>query len=82
MNYNLFLIDDVSFSIHKTKKYKNKIYAFLRELKNNPFLESHAQELDTHGNTFDIFIVGNFAIYYFIDHAAKEIKILDLVRAD
>jgi len=82
MNYNLFLIDEVSFSINKTGRYRNKIYVFLRELKNNPFLESHTQERDTHGNIFDIFIVGKYAIYYFVDHAAKEIKVLDLVSAD
>ena len=58
LNYNLFLIDEVSFSINKTGRYRNKIYAFLRELKNNPFLECHTQERDTHGNVFDIFIVG------------------------
>ena len=82
MNYNLFLIDEVSFSINKTGKYKSKIISFLKELKNNPFLESHLQEKDTHGNIFDVVIIGKYAIYYFVDHAAKEIKILDLVSPD
>lgn len=82
MNYNLFLIDEVSLSISKKSKYNRKILAFFRELKDNPFLESHLQETDSFGTVFDIYIVGKFAVYYFVDHANKEIKILDLVSAD
>lgn len=82
MNYNLFLIDEVSLFLNKTGRYKSKILAFFRELKDNPFLESHLQETDTFGTIFDIYIIGKFAIYYFVDHANKEIKVLDLVSAD
>ncbi len=76
------MIDEVSLAINSTGKYKAKILYFLRQLKENPFLESHLKETDSFGNVFDVYIIGKFAIYYFVDHAFKEIKILDLVSAD
>ena len=82
MIYNLFLIDEVSLAINSTGKYKAKILRFFHELKNNPFLESHIQEKDTFGNIFDVYIIGKYAIYYCVDHAQKEIKVLDIICAD
>ena len=82
MNYNLYLLDEVSFELNKLRKYKNKLYDFFDELKNNPFLESHSQLTDRLGNTYDIYIVGKYLIYYYVDHPGKEIKVVALVCAD
>jgi len=83
MDYQLFLIDSVYSTLNTVhSKYKSKIKAFLFELKENPFLDSDFQVKDSVGNRCDAMIIGNYVVYYFVDHACKEIKILDLAKAD
>lgn len=54
----------------------------LGEIRDSPANRSDCTEHDLHGRRVDLSICGRFAIKYWIDHADRQIKVLDVHYAD
>ena len=81
--YKIFVLYEVTESLkHIPIRYRRKILNFIETLKQNPFEEGEFVEVDLKGNTYQAKIIGKYALYYFVDGAVKEIKIVDLLDAD
>ncbi|HEX7185774.1 MAG TPA: hypothetical protein VF756_28375 [Thermoanaerobaculia bacterium] len=55
---------------------------FFESLSDDPFREGDATTLDEHGRAIQVKMLGNLALFYWVDHAAKEVRVVDLVSAD
>ena len=61
---------------------REQILRFLELLADDPFRKGDYAERDSTGRQFQIKVIGKFALYYWPDHAEKEVRIIDLVDAD
>ena len=61
---------------------KKAILAYLNALRDNPFLASDYTDKEPDGSYLENRIIGRYAIYYYVDHAAKEVWIMKIVEAD
>jgi len=58
------------------------IIAFVDSLKSDPNSRGDYSEADETGREVEIKVVGGVAITFWPDHAAKEVKVVDVRRAD
>jgi mRNA-degrading endonuclease RelE of RelBE toxin-antitoxin system len=63
-------------------RHRKAIGAFIDSLAMNPFLEGDYSSPDATGRAISIKILGAFALSYWADHPAKEIKVIDIRSAD
>lgn len=49
---------------------------------NDPQARSDAEDCDDTGRRLEIAIIGDFALTYWIDHADRHVKIIDIHAAD
>ncbi len=61
---------------------RDRVLSFIESLANDPFKEGDAVEFDSGGRRHQIKLIGQVALYYWPDHAEKEIRIVDLVDAN
>jgi hypothetical protein len=54
----------------------------LDELKCTPFRRGDLQEQDSRGRDNEVFIAGDWLVTFWVDHAAREIRIVRLESAD
>jgi hypothetical protein len=55
---------------------------FVESLANDPFREGDATTADEHGRVIQVKMLGRFALLYWADHAAKEVRVIDLASPD
>lgn len=65
-----------------TARDRDRILTFIESLANDPFRQSQLITRDVSGRVHQIEILGKLAIYYWSDHAEKEVRVVDLVDAD
>lgn len=56
--------------------------AFIESLSTEPDTKGDYSERDETGRDLEIKVVGSFAITFWPDHAEKEVKVVDVRRAD
>ncbi len=61
---------------------RQRILNFIEYLAMNPFDEGDYIERDTTGRECQVKTIGKFALFYWPDHAEKEVRIVDLLDAD
>ncbi len=61
---------------------RNRIFRFLESLSGDPFQEGEVTGRDSGGRECQVKLLGRFAVYYWPDHAEKEVRVVDLVDAD
>ena len=61
---------------------QRNVVDLLKALEMNPFLAGDYQEKDEAGRKLDIKLCGRLAIIYYVDHAVKEIKVIESEYAD
>jgi hypothetical protein len=61
---------------------RERVLSFIESLANDPFKKGDASEQDSAGRRHQIKIFGKLALYYWPDHAEKEVRIVDLIDAD
>jgi hypothetical protein len=61
---------------------RTSLVAFIDSLSAKPDTRGDYSERDGTGRDLEIKVVGSFAITYWPDHAAKEVKVVDVRRAD
>ena len=82
-DYDLFLRAEAIQALKTTKGLQRKqIFDFIDQLGMNPNITGDYPEVDDTERLIEIKIIGQFAMSFWIDHAAKEIKIVDIRRAD
>ena len=82
-HYQLFLRVEAIEGLKATKGLqKRQISTFIDRLASNPNATGDYAETDDTGRIIEIKVVCQFAITFWTDHAAKEIKIIDIRRAD
>ena len=59
-----------------------RILSFIEGLAANPFVEGDYLERDGTGRECQVRIIGKFGVFYWPDHAEKEVRIVDLIEAD
>ena len=59
-----------------------RIVHFIESLSTDPFQTGDYSEIDHNDREYFVRIIGKYAVYFWTDHAAKEVKVLDLVDAD
>jgi len=59
---------------------RDRILSFIEDLAANPFAEGDYVERDGTGRECQVRIIGKLAVYYWPDHAEKEIRIVDLIE--
>ena len=61
---------------------RRKIIAFMESLPADPFQAGESVATDREGRPCQVRIVGRYAIYFWADHAVKEVRVVDMVDAD
>jgi mRNA-degrading endonuclease RelE of RelBE toxin-antitoxin system len=77
--YELLIRKEVYFSLTSLKsRTQSKVLAYIERLQENPFQESHESYEGKNGRILKVVSVGEFGIHYWVDHAEKEVRIVDL----
>jgi hypothetical protein len=61
---------------------RQQISLFIDSLANDPNRSGDFAERDDSGRQIEIKVLGEFAITYWTDHAVREVKVLDIRKAD
>ena len=61
---------------------RGSIYRFIGSLAGDPFQEGDHPIKDSTGRVIFIKVVGSQAVLFWVDHAAKEVKVLQIRGAD
>ncbi len=81
--YKLFLRLEAIEALKTTRgKQRRQISTFIDGLGSNPNTPGDYTERDDTDRLIEIKVVGQFAITFWADHAAKEMKVVDIRRAD
>jgi len=79
--YTLFVRHEVYQSLRSVRRAdRDRILNLIESLAGNPFAEGDYRERDLTGRFCQVSVLGNFAVYYWPDHAEKEIRIVDLAE--
>ena len=79
-SYDIFLKRPVHENLKKLKGSKKRaIEKFIDYLSDNPFEEGDFSEFDDSGRQVYCKVIKDHAITYYPDHAAKELKVIELV---
>ncbi len=83
MNYRVYICQEAVDAIAKFRGKKRKLLAnYVRNLEDDPFNEGDFSEHDDSGREYYTKIILDQAISFYPDHALKEIKVLQISRAD
>ena len=65
-----------------TEGHRDRLMSFISSLSEDAFRQGDLVETDRDGRLHQVSVVGKYALYFWTDRAAKEIRITDLVDAD
>ncbi len=83
MDYRLLIsIEVVEFVERLPSNYRRSLRSVIEAIGNDPQARSDAEDYDDTGRRLEIAIIGDFALTYWIDHADRHVKILDIHAAD
>jgi len=61
---------------------RDRILKFIEDLAHDPFAVGHHSEDDSTGRVCEVKMIGRFAVFFWSDHAEKEVRIVDLIDVD
>jgi mRNA-degrading endonuclease RelE of RelBE toxin-antitoxin system len=77
--YRVFLAKEVVAQLRVCKRtQQQQITRFFEEIADNPCRTGDFLEQDEVGRDIQVTVIGRFAIYYWSDHAVKEVKVIDM----
>lgn len=83
MSYKVFIEEKAVDVVAATRGQQRKgLKEFIRSLGYNPFTEDDFPEIDNTGREVYTKLVGAYAVTYWSDHAVKEVKVLEIIKAD
>lgn len=81
--YEVFLRSEAIHALRMNRgKSRRQISAFIDSLAANPLSEGDYQVRDSSGREIQIKIISAYAITFWSDHPAREVKIIDIRKAD
>ncbi len=82
ISYSVYVESGVAESLLRLKSTeRGRLLRFFHKLRANPFLEGDYTEHDDIGRLLQVFVIGRHAVVFWVDHAVKEVKILDFKPA-
>jgi len=82
VTYHVFIAADVVSNLKACRRQEQLLITRLfDELANNPFRSGDYVERDEIGRPMQVLIIGRQAVFFWADHAVKEVKIIDLKPA-
>lgn len=83
LSYAVFVRHEVYQTLQAASpRNQERVCDFLESLADDPFREGDTQTLDEHGRAIQVKMIGRLALLYWADHAAKEVRVVDLANAD
>ena len=80
--YRVLVAKEVIASLGKARRReKELILSLFEKLADDPYRAGDYAERDSIGRAIQVIVVGRFALWYWSDHAVKEVKVLDLTSA-
>jgi hypothetical protein len=77
--YRVFIAADVVEMLRSCQKREQQIITrCLDDLGKNPYRNGDYVEQDNLGRPIQVILIGRHALYFWTDHAVKELKIIDL----
>ena len=80
--YDVFIHEKLLPCSPRTGRQRQQIMSFIRSLSSNPFQDGDYPDTDPAGNPLNVKIMGKYAVSYYVDHAVKEVKIVNIQPAD
>ncbi len=77
----VFSEDAAQFLVGLPRRRQQRLVDLAVKLANNPFLRSDYSVTDESGRDIDHLLVDDFVFAYWVDHASKEVRILDIEDA-
>ncbi len=82
MNYRLFIaVDVMDFLETQNRPRRKEVLAHFRRLQDAPEFHSDYFEADEDGRPVNVSIFRGLAVYYWLDHADRQVRILKMVEA-
>jgi hypothetical protein len=83
MEYEVYLRTEAfEFLRHRHSDERNRLLRLLHELGRDPYRRGDFSERDLSGREIQVLIFLRYAISYCVDHAIKELKVIDVRYAD
>ena len=83
MTYRVFICQAAVDAIANLRgKQRDQLAAFVRSLEADPYNEGDFRETDSSGRDFYTKVIQEYAVSYYPDHAVKEVKVIEVSRAD
>ena len=81
--YKVFIAEEVVDLVSSLKgRQKATLKGFISGLATNPFESGDFPERDRTGRPTQCKVIGNYALSFYSDHAAKEVMVFEINRAD
>ena len=80
--YSVYVHEEALSSLPKSASRRRAVMDFIRKLGDDPFQQGDYAEQDDIGRQIEVKVVGRFAVSFQADHAAKEMKVVDIQFAD
>jgi len=81
-SYRVMLTSEVLLMDKPGRRERKSILHFLDHLASDPFQEGDFQENDNDGRVVQIKIIGRYALTFWADHAAREVRVTEIAEAD
>jgi hypothetical protein len=83
VSYDLYVRHEVYHALRSlSRSHREVMLSFIESLPANPFRAGDFTETDQAGRPCQVILLGKYALYFWADHAAKEIRVIDLIDAD
>jgi hypothetical protein len=77
--YRVFLAKEIVAQLRDCKRLEREVMTrFFDEIADDPFRQGDFVELDDVGREIHVKLVGRYALYFWSDHAVKEIKVVGM----
>jgi hypothetical protein len=80
--YDVFVHEKLLACAPRSGRSRQRILDFARSLSSDPFQRGDYEDSDPAGHPTPVKLVGRYAVTFFVDHAAREVKIVNIQPAD
>lgn len=79
ITYSVYVESHIAESLADLKpRERDPLLRLFNKLRTNPFMEGDYAEHDEIGRPIHVLIIGRHAVVFWVDHAVREVKILDV----
>jgi mRNA-degrading endonuclease RelE of RelBE toxin-antitoxin system len=83
LSYDVFIRHEVYRALQGASAHdQERVLDFIESLAGNPFREGEATIPDKHGRAVQVKMLGRLVLFYWADHAEKEVRVIDLTNAE